>query len=430
MKFFSIKILAIITVMAVLLPACSKKSANPTPQSTGPVLAITSLSATSGPYNTSVTITGTGFSATIADDKVFFHGKEAIVTAATATQLVATVPLGAGTGNVTVSVASGTPVSGPVFTYQLTPFVSTFAGDGTANSVDGTGTAASFNAPQSIAIDGSGNLYVSEYVGCKIRKITPGGVVTTLAGSGQAGSKDGQGSAATFNFPNSLIVDVANNVYVSQNWDSIIRKITPTGLVTTIAGDGLGGYIEGNAMTARFLLPYGFAIDAANNIFIADTGNGYIRKLSTTNIVSTFAGNGVHNTNPAFYNPAGIVFDAEGDLFVTDEYYGTVSKVTPDGNVALFAGSKNSGIFYFPQGITIDAEGNLYVADGGNNVIKKITVNGVISKFVGDGKPGAIDGIGNVATLHYPTGIVVNKNTGDFYVADYNNNLIRKITLQ
>jgi hypothetical protein len=235
-----------------LISSCSKS--NPKPQNNTPALAVSSLSVTSGPYNTSVIITGTGFSATQADNRVFFNNKAATVTAATTTQLTATVPLGAGTGNITVSVKNGTPVTGPVFTYQLSAIVTTVAGSAQSGSTEGKGSAASFTGLWGIALDPSGNLFVTDYE--MLRKITSDGTVSFVAGnSSLSPGKDGQGAASSFEQPSSVVSDASGNLYVADI--QAIRKVTPAGIVTTVAGSRY------NNGLADFT---GVVLDAAGNI--------------------------------------------------------------------------------------------------------------------------------------------------------------------
>jgi hypothetical protein len=263
-----------LTTLFILCCACfsaCKKSISNTVIPTGP-LTVSSLSLTSGPYYTLVYISGTGFSSTAAEDQVAFNGKTAQITSATATTLVAAVPKGAGTGNVTVTVNNKT-VTGPVFTYQLSCTVSTLAGNDNALSIDGTGAAASFNNPVAITTDKSGNVYVTDGTDNIIRKITPAGVVTTLAGSGQAGSANGIGTAASFNSPKGLVADAAGNIYVADGNNWAIRKITPAGVVTTFAGgafgtaDGTG--TAGKKTSSVVGLEVGGCIQAGASILIA-----------------------------------------------------------------------------------------------------------------------------------------------------------------
>ena len=167
-----------------------------------------------------------------------------------------------------------------------TGLVTTFAGDGTPGSADGTGTAAQFSMPQGLTVDKDGNIYVAEST--RIRKITPGGVVTTVAGSDNSGYADGTGAAAMFMSLLSIAADADGNLFVTDYLDNRIRKITPAGVVTTFAGTGVNGTEDGPIATAKFGQPVGIAIDESGNIFIAQWENGALRKISTNGMVSTF----------------------------------------------------------------------------------------------------------------------------------------------
>lgn len=229
---------------------------------------------------------------------------------------------------------------------KITPagVVSILAGSpNQTGSNDGIGPAATFFKPWGIARDTAGNLYVTDAGNSTIRMVTPTGVVTTLAGTaGQIGSADGMGAAARFNSPQRIAVDLSGNVYVADSGNSAIRKITADGVVTTIAGQaGVTGNADGIGASARFKNPGGIAVDKQGNLLVADTGNATIRKITSSGEVTTFAGRvgdaGSQDGNASvaqFYGPSGLAVDAFNNVFVADTYNGNVRKITPTGIVS------------------------------------------------------------------------------------------------
>ena len=269
--------------------------------------------------------------------------------------------------------------SGTIFT--------TLAGSvGESGSRDGTGTAALFNYPSGVTVDSAGNVYVADSYNEEIRKITPNGVVTTLAGVGHWGSQDGAGAAASFDGPQGVAVDSAGNVYVADMWNREIRKITSDGTVTTLAGAaGQSGSQDGTGAAASFDYPEGVAVDSAGNVYVADTYNHEIRKITPDGIVSTLAGtarqwgsqDGV-GTAASFDGPCGVTVDSEGNVYVADTWNNAIRKITPDGVVTTLVGpgAQNGGAaehFNSPCGVTVDGAGNVYVADKYNSAIRKIS---------------------------------------------------------
>jgi streptogramin lyase len=228
--------------------------------------------------------------------------------------------------------------------------VSTFAGTGVAGAANGPDTA-TFNSPLGVALDGTGNVYVADYENNLIRKITPAGVVSTLAGTGAAGADDGAGTVATFNLPESLTVDAAGNVYVVDNGNNLIRKITPSGVVSTLAGNGQVGSANGTGTAASFHSPFGIAIDGSGNLYITDAGNNQVRKISPAGVVTTFAGSGTRGANNAtgaaasFNTPSGVAVDASGNVYVADENNNLIRKITTAGAVSTIASRSSKGIF-------------------------------------------------------------------------------------
>ncbi len=326
--------------------------------------------------------------------------------------------------------------------------VTTLVGSTTAGSANGTGTAASFNAPYGIACDGNGNLYVADQLNNEIRKIViSSGVVTTLAGSTTAGTADGTGAAASFNKPTRVACDGNGNLYVADEYNFEIRKIViSSGVVTTLAGSTTAGSADGTGTTARFNYPTGVACDGNGNLYVADNANNEIRKIViSSGVVTTLAGSTTAGTADGtgaaarFYKPSDAACDGNGNLYIADQYNNEIRKmVISSGVVTTLAGSAAFGStdgtgtaanFYYPTGVACDGNGNLYVADMYNNEIRKIVISsGVVTTLAGSTTAGSADGTGTAASFNYPTGVACDGN-GNLYVVDQNNNEIRKIVI-
>jgi ABC-type branched-subunit amino acid transport system substrate-binding protein/sugar lactone lactonase YvrE len=329
------------------------------------------------------------------------------------------------------------------FLYVQGVTVSTLAGDGHWGYRDGPAAQARFNGIDSIAVDSQGNLYASERFGHRIRRINPDGMVSTLAGTGVAGYADGPAPTAQFNFPRGLAVDVAGNVYVADAFNHRIRVIHPDGAVSTLAGVGEAGYRDGPAAQAQFDRPMDVAMDAAGVVYVADSGNNRVRAISPDGVVSTLAGNGERGYQDGppdqaqLNGPGYLAVDVDGDIYVSEERGNhAIRRITPDGTVTTLAGSGQPGLadgpvaeagFHFPHGLDVDAAGNLYVADDCNQRIRVITPQGMVYTLAGSGI-GYADGPGPDAAFLYQDGVALD-SAGRLYVANYAPSRIRVVHL-
>jgi len=341
-------------------------------------------------------------------------------------------------GSVTSAAASLTVTTGG-YTF------STLAGTaGRAGSRNGTGSAALFYFPWGVAVDAAGNVYVSEYDGSTIRKITSGGVVTTFAGSAvETGASDGTGAQARFNHPAGVAVDGAGNVYVADSYNHSIRKITAGGVVTTFAGSAAAaGSTDGVGTAARFSIPMDVAVDGNGNVYVADRETHTIRKITSNGVVTTLAGqpgirgaiNGI-GSSARFSSPSGLVVGRSGRVYVADTGNHTIRMIDTDGTVSTIGGAAgspgsadangNNARFNSPYGVTVDRNDDLLVADTDNHTIRSFygvevsTLSGIA------GIPGSADGPGSTARFNLPRGITMDQ-AGNLYVADYQNQTIRK----
>jgi len=321
--------------------------------------------------------------------------------------------------------------------------VSTLAGS-TQGFSDGAGSSAKFFRPAGVAVDSAGTVYVADTNNHRIRKVLSNGTVSTLAGSGVAGFADGVGAAAQFSSPNGVIVNSAGTVYVADTFNHRIRKILPDGTVSTLAGSGTAGFADGAGATAKFKYPEGVAVDSAGTVYVADTQNHRIRKILPDGTVSTLAGSGTvgfadgPGAIARFWSPMGVAVDSAGTVYVGDQGNHRIRKILPDGTVSTLAGSGTAGFadgpgaiarFWSPMGVAVDSAGTVYVADTNNNRIRKILPDGTVSTLAGSGTAGIADGAGATAQFDNPKGVAAD-SAGTVYVADYFNHRIRKITIQ
>ncbi|TMM07754.1 MAG: hypothetical protein E6G00_13565 [Actinobacteria bacterium] len=376
-------------------------------------------------------------------------------------------------------------LSGTASAYPTNPAtIWTIAGNGshcassTTTCGDGTSaTSAQLNEPNGVAVDGAGNVYIADTNDNKIRKLTPAGAISTIAGDGNTCASPstttcGDGPTATsaqLSEPTGVALDGAGNVYIADANDHKIRKLTPSGAISTIAGDGNTCASPSTttcgdgptATSAQLNQPEGVAVDGAGNVYIADSADNKIRKLTPTGAISTIAGNGSPCASPttscgdgatatsAQLNfPTGVALDGAGNVYIADQNDNKIRKLTPAGAISTIAGTGNtcgspstttcgdgatatSAQLSFPSGVAVDGAGNVYIADQSDNKIRELTAGGTIGTLAGDGtacanSPFCGDGeAGRSAELNEPYGVAVDQAGRNVFIADTFDNLVR-----
>jgi uncharacterized protein (TIGR03437 family) len=329
--------------------------------------------------------------------------------------------------------------------------LSVVAGNGTPgySGSNGPATSAALNAPHAIAIDASGNLYIAD--ASSIRKVTAAGVITTIAGATLPGYSGDGGPAinASLSAPSAIVIDAAGDLLIADSGNHRVRKIAPGGIISTVAGTGRADFSGdgGQAANAALNAPSGLALDAAGELIIADSGNQRVRKVTTAGVISTIAGNGTVGfagdgsaaTNAELSSPSGLAIDSTGNLFISDSGNQRVRKVTSTGVISTVAGNGPKGfandggnailaLLDNPLGIAVDGSGKVYVADSGNERVRTVSA-GIINTVVGNGAYsfGGDGGAASSAYLSHPEGLTIDAN-GNLLIADTGNNRIRKWT--
>jgi len=327
----------------------------------------------------------------------------------------------------------------------------TVAGDNAAGFQGDGGLAinARLNSPSGVAIDASGNMFIADTINNRIRKVASGNI-TTIAGNGFAAyAGDGlAGTSASLNGPSGVAVDGSGNVYVADQLNNVIRKITSAGIISTIAGTGVAGYNGDGiaATTAQLNLPAAVAVDSSGNVFIADFGNNRVREVASSGSISTVAGTGVAGksgdsgpgTSAQLSGPAALALDSSNNLFIADEGNNVIRKLS-SGTITTIAGNGTPGdagdngpatsaTISNPVGVAVNSSGVVYISDAVNQRVRKVSGT-TISIVAGNGTAGYV-GDGSAATkaeLNGPHGLAVDKS-GSLYIADSRNQVIRKVT--
>lgn len=409
---------------------------------------IDSIIPSSGSSGDTLLIKGKRFGTSLNNIRAFVNGKGATIVALEDTLMRVIVPLRAGTG--LVSIAGGTGgVSGPLFQFSYRAKVEWYVGSmGVSGFADGLGSQSKFNEPSGLASDPLGNLYVADQGNHRVRRISPGGGVLAIAGDGQQGHADGPGPSARFNFPSGLSYDpFTNELYVADRMNHCIRKVTQQGNVLTVAGiPGVAGFVDAPGASARFNQPFSVAFDPNySDLYIGDSQNHSLRKLSIQQVVNTFAGNGSPGNNngqgstATFNLPYGLLIDSVYRIVISDKANHNIRTLgRVDANSEIFSGTGFAG---FSNGTSILAsfngpmgmcwfEDKILVADQLNHSIRMVFKTGEVVTLAGDGTPGTQNGTGSLARFNSPVSIAPGFEEGEFFVSDSGNHVIRRVVIE
>ena len=442
----------LVVAAAIALTGCPSPTPLQTPVAENPSgesasLLISAFSPRSGGPGTVVTITGTGFDGKVpSNNLVMFNGVPGVVTSATETTLVATVPEGASFGTISVTVNGKVATSADAYAAQLN--IKTIMGAHLPDAIPANEVSLEV---QAIAMDAHGNMYAA--AGHAIFKISPAGILSKLAGNGLPGDMGDGGLAldARLREPGGVAVDAAGNVYLADTYNNRVRKVTPDGKITTVAGTGSEGDSGdgGPATSAQLDEPQGLAVDASGNLYIADTDNCKIRKVTPDGKISTVAGtgrygnsgNGGKATSAELAYPRDVAVDDSGNLYIADSNSRMIRKVSAaDGTISAFAGTgvhgysgdggaATSARLKYPDAVSVDASGNVYIGDTEDYRVRKVSAaDGTIETVAGSGNWGSA-GDGGLATgaQLYPNSLGVDA-AGNLYIADSSSNRIRKVS--
>ena len=332
--------------------------------------------------------------------------------------------------------AFGVSSSGTITTIAGTG-VQGFSGDG------GPATAAKLYAPTGVAVDAQGNVYIADHSGSRVRKVNREGMISTFAGTGGAGysGDGGPATSARVGTPYGVAVDRQGNVYITDRYNNRVRKVSPGGTITTFAGTGAygsGSFGDGGpATSAQLRNPYGVAVDGQGNVYIADHDHFRVRKVSPSGTITTFAGTGVQGfsgdggraTAAKLFSPFGLAVDEKGNVYIADRDNNRVRKVSPSGTITTFAGTgeaandgdgdggpATSARIQHPQGMVVDPQGNVYISAGGS--VRKVSPGGTITTFAGGGRANPGDGgPATSALLRAPDGLALDR-LGNLYIAE------------
>lgn len=439
---------------AIALSGCPAMAPLQTPITENPAgagagsLLISEFSPRSGGPGTVVTIKGTGFDGKVpSNNLVMFNGAPGVVTSATETMIVATVPEGASFGTISVTVNGKVVTSADAYAAMLG--IKTIMGTHLASGMPANEVSLTYDA---LAMDAAGNLYAAVSYWNGIVKISPDGKLTKVAGTGLSGDMGDGGPAvdARLNDPRGLAVDAAGNLYIADTYNHRVRKVSPDGTITTVAGVGASGFSGdgGPARSAQLYAPRGLALDAAGNLYIADRDNHRVRKVKPDGTITTvagaagwggFSGDGGPATAARLNGPTGVTLDKDGNLYIADSNNHRIRKVSPDGTISTAAGNGNWNFsgdagpataagLYNPESVAVDEDGNLYIADQYHYRIRKVTPDGTISTVAGDGNGGNRGDGGPALNAGFRANALVVGKEGSLYLSDRDSRRIRKVS--
>ncbi len=360
-------------------------------------------------------------------------------------EITAIVPAKCGLGKLLLTVNGKDVTSAAAFRYLYTATTSYFSG-GAPGYEDGAPQKSRFATLYNIATDSKGIMFAADLGNCMVRRIDGDGNTSTIVGTPHSGFKDGKGDQALMKFPIGIELAPDGSIYVADHENHAIRKVLPDGMLTTVAGHpDRPGLVDGDLATARFKKPYGVKLDDAGTLWICDTENGVIRKLSPEGQVSTFAGSTPGYADgklreAKFYMPAYLNFDKSGNTYIADKHNHCIRKISKDGMVTTFAGTptregfKNGdageAMFNQPSNIQIDQLGNLYVTDLWNHCIRLVYPDGYVTTLAGKGgTEGYAEGSAENSLFKHPQGSTLDKD-GNLFVTDSANQRIRKLTIE
>lgn len=437
--------LAFIIISAVCLSCGDSPSPAPPVVGGNEAPELTGFTPVMGKKGTIIKIQGKHFGSDASKVLLQINGLKAVVNAVTDTEITTVVPDKCGLGKLVLSVNNKEVTSEAAFRYLYTTTTSYFSG-GEAGYEDGTPQKSKFGTLYNIATNVEGVMFAADLGNSLVRRIETDGSTSTVVGSPLSGFGDGKGNQALMKFPIGIELAPDGSIFVADHENHAIRKVLPDGTLVTVAGHpDRPGLIDGNLATAQFKRPYGVKLDKTGILWICDTENGLIRKLSPDGQVTTFAGSTPGYADgklrdAKFYMPSYLNFDENGNIFIADKHNHCIRKITSDGMVTTFAGmpthtgyrdgEAGQAMFNQPCNIQIDKLGNLYVNDLWNHCIRLVYPDGYVTTLAGKGGiEGYKEGPGENALFKHPQGCTLDKD-GNLFVTDSANQRIRKLTIE